>query len=460
MSSPLSTLKKMKRTPLPQWEKPDNHPKRNPLREFQVAADHGSSISDPNPPGTPNAPHITKMSQKKGSPSSPEPRSAVLQQLSCLEQRVRAQAEEICQKDKRISALEEALRVKKEIFERRYIMLQRQVIEMESFLMDYDMIWVGSENTDAKECEQAYNFKGLWTPSGAPADRRFHFNFDLVLEKIQELNILAGEGETYIQTTTTGAQLAQQEPVELWLYQNGIVMFDGPFRTYREQKTQQFMQDLMDGYFPSELQERFPDGVPFEVHDRRNEQFIPKQQKKTFPGHGHVIRKNNGKNSFNAAPEGGKKLGQGERAGQVMTIREGLEGALQVTRSKQGSSDAHYRNLVTFVDTPALQSFQAKSQCRESSVITLKIRSEDGDHIYMLKMNCSETIGHVRQYLDKHREGDMSSYDIVSVSPRCSFDDDSQTIRACGLTANTSLLLRPRPATPVMKQQHEVCKNI
>lgn len=28
---------------------------------------------------------------------------------------------------------------------------------------------------------------------------------------------------------------------------------------------QQCMQDLMDGYFPSELQERFPDGVPFEV---------------------------------------------------------------------------------------------------------------------------------------------------------------------------------------------------
>lgn len=28
---------------------------------------------------------------------------------------------------------------------------------------------------------------------------------------------------------------------------------------------QQCMQDLMDGYFPSELQGRFPDGVPLEV---------------------------------------------------------------------------------------------------------------------------------------------------------------------------------------------------
>lgn len=28
---------------------------------------------------------------------------------------------------------------------------------------------------------------------------------------------------------------------------------------------QQCMQDLMDGFFPSELQTRYPDGVPFEV---------------------------------------------------------------------------------------------------------------------------------------------------------------------------------------------------
>ncbi|KAJ0000237.1 hypothetical protein NQD34_012079 [Periophthalmus magnuspinnatus] len=450
MSSPLSTLKKMKRTPLQQWEKTDNQPRRNPLRELHAAPARGSSISDPNPLVTCSTNHETKMTQKKGSPSSPELPSTVLQQISSLEQRVRAQAEEIYQKDKRIFALEEALRVKKEIFKRKYMMLQQQVFEMESFLMDYNMIWVGSENTDAEECEKAYNFKGLWTPPETSADRRFHVNFDLVLEKIQELNILAGEGETYIQTTTTGAQLAQREPVELWLYRNGIVMFDGPFRTYREQKTQQFMQDLMDGYFPSELQERFPDGVPFEVHDRRDQHFIPKPQKKTFPGHGHVIRENNGKNttSVNAAPASGIKLGQGVKAGQVMMIREDLERALQVARNKQDSSNTRCRNSVTFVDTPALQSFQAKSQrpVSDNDVTTLKIRSEDGGDTYMLKMNCSETIGHIRQYLDKHRGGDMLSYDIISVYPHCCYDDNSQTFRACGLTTNTSLLLRTRPA--------------
>lgn len=37
------------------------------------------------------------------------------------------------------------------------------------------------------------------------------------------------------------------------------------------------------------------------------------------------------------------------------------------------------------------------------NLVTLKIKSEDGNHTFKLKMCFSETIGHLRQYLDKHR---------------------------------------------------------
>lgn len=63
-------------------------------------------------------------------------------------------------------------------------------------------------------------------------------NFDLVLQRIKELNVLAGEGECFVQSTATGAQLAKKDPIRLSLYSNGIVMFDGPFRSYQEQSTQ------------------------------------------------------------------------------------------------------------------------------------------------------------------------------------------------------------------------------
>lgn len=63
-------------------------------------------------------------------------------------------------------------------------------------------------------------------------------NFDLVLQRIRELNILAGDSECFVRSTATGARLAKKHPIHLSLYSNGIVMFDGPFRSYQEQSTQ------------------------------------------------------------------------------------------------------------------------------------------------------------------------------------------------------------------------------
>ena len=55
------------------------------------------------------------------------------------------------------------------------------------------------------------------------------------------------------------------DPIQLTLYANGIFLFNGPFRPFTEVTTQTFLQDVLDGYFPSELQKRYPDGVPFNV---------------------------------------------------------------------------------------------------------------------------------------------------------------------------------------------------
>lgn len=42
-------------------------------------------------------------------------------------------------------------------------------------------------------------------------------------------------------------------------------MFNGPFRPYTDATTQRCIKDFMDGYFPSELQSRYPEGIPFKV---------------------------------------------------------------------------------------------------------------------------------------------------------------------------------------------------
>ena len=39
----------------------------------------------------------------------------------------------------------------------------------------------------------------------------------------------------------------------------------------------------------------------------------------------------------------------------------------------------------------------------DEDVATLRVKSEDGNQSYILIMHISETIGHLRQYLDIHR---------------------------------------------------------
>ncbi|NWR42621.1 UBX11 protein, partial [Regulus satrapa] len=86
-------------------------------------------------------------------------------------------------------------------------------------------------------------------------------DLDLVLENVKDLNSLVGEGVCEVEHTARGARLRRPEPVPLMLYQDGLVVGQGSFRPYQHPATQQCLQDIMDGYFPSELQPLYPDGV-------------------------------------------------------------------------------------------------------------------------------------------------------------------------------------------------------
>ncbi|XP_047454347.1 UBX domain-containing protein 11 [Mugil cephalus] len=461
MSSPLSMLKKRRRTPLQgpgdeQWAKQKVPFRRNLLKEFQTALAPDVS-SEPNPP-PPSAPSeastsVSKAPAKKGAPPSDfELMSAMMQRVTLLENTVKSQSEEIKQKDKKISVLQKKLKVQEEPghsrgssgrddFERTCQQLQKQVQEMEKFLSDYGLVWVGEDDTrDAAE--------------DASADRSFRMNFDLVLQRIKELNVLAGDGESFVRATSTGAQLAHKDPIRLMLYRNGIVMFDGPFRSYQEQSTQECMQDLMDGYFPTELQERFPDGVPFEVHDRRDEEFAFRLPWDTFPGGGQAVCGETCESAVDSTLPG-RKLTVDQflnklpklvvKAGRVIDIRDSVRATLQ------GSSDAQSSSSVILIDTPALQAMTGRPLTSTADqppvtrgVVTLRVKSEDGSQVYVVTMCFSETVGDLREYLDKHRGVGRPGYDIISAYPQRHYDDDGQTLQSCGLSTNATLLLRKR----------------
>ncbi|XP_042220624.1 uncharacterized protein LOC121865354 [Homarus americanus] len=80
------------------------------------------------------------------------------------------------------------------------------------------------------------------------------------------------------QSSKVGRQAC--ESLQLTLYKNGVVVDDGGFRSFESVKTRQFLQDILDGFFPSELQDIYPQGVPIKVRDKRQVIFLPNSSKR------------------------------------------------------------------------------------------------------------------------------------------------------------------------------------
>ncbi|XP_075120544.1 UBX domain-containing protein 11 [Leptodactylus fuscus] len=383
--------------------------------------------------------------------------SSTVKRVSELETRVKQQARENQLKDQEIAALEQKIKKlqirridypqgEKQVHEveKKCKELQKKVNDMEQFLSDYGLIWVGDEGS-SNDFQQE-------TPQGSSEQSGYSFqpDFDRVLENLQDLNVLGGDGVSHIEYKERAARLKLPEPVPLTLYKNGIIMFQGPFRSYQESSTQQCLRDIMDGYFPSELQARFPDGVTFQVTDMRNIMFRERRPWDQFPGTGHSVgcaEENPNETSeipgsrhsiqqfLNRLP---KSVIQG---GRVMDIQGPVRDILLGPKADESLLES---SLVSSMDV----GYQ-----KPANVCTLRIKSEAGDHTYKVQMLPNETIGDLRACLSQHISSDVSSYDIISRYPHHVYDDDTCTLQEAGLVPNALLLLRRKKPKDPEKQK-------
>ncbi|XP_071993164.1 UBX domain-containing protein 11 [Engystomops pustulosus] len=372
--------------------------------------------------------------------------SSTVKRISELETQVKLQARDIQIKDQAIVTLEEKIKKlqvrktdhtqgEKQVheLEKKCKELQKKVTDMEQFLSDYGLTWVGDEGSS-----EAYKQENPQIGTGN-SSYSFQPDFDLVLENLRDLNVLGGEGVSQIEYKAGAARLRPPEPVPLTLYKNGIIMFQGPFRSYQEPSTQQCLMDIMDGYFPSELQTRFPDGVTFKVNDMRNVAFRERRPWDQFPGHGQSVGCAEG-NATETSELPGPRLSVQQflnrlpksviQSGRVMDIQGPIRETLL----------AHEADEI-LVESPLILSMNKGSQVNVG-MCTLRIKSEAGDHTYKVRMLPSETIGDLRSYLSQHRAADIKSCDIISRFPHYVYDNNTCTLQEAGLVPNALLLLR------------------
>ncbi|XP_072465545.1 UBX domain-containing protein 11 isoform X2 [Notamacropus eugenii] len=512
MSSPLASLSKIRRVPL--QSDVQNTGRRSLPSRMKVFGEDEDDLSND---GLSSEEKISGVGCSIERPfpmgrSGSLPRdmgliSSLVKKLNELEEKVKKQAEELNIKDQWIKSLK--LKIKSlqsdedqrslthtEELEAKCQYLQNQVHEMERFLNDYGLEWVGEPSEIEMEMEtdlepEKWTLKKLWKPgtprllgeSTVPAPT---VDFDELLENLRDLSLLAGEGQSLVHTSSSMAVLKTPEPVPLTLYQNGIIMFNGPFRPFSDVSTQQCIQDILDGFFPSELKKVYPSGVPFqrkgrggqswahlrpgpqqegdscagrtlEVTDLRNVVYQEKQLPKVFSGTGYVIGRTNSKETKklndqpvieNPLPFVGNSFSQNStitkeqflkklpkfviRNGEVIEVREPIRETLEGCSGPQE----------ILVETERLR--QSSS---EIPTTTLRIKSENGEQTFVLPMSPVDTIGDVRRYLAQARNRDPATFEIFTVFPPTVYKDDSKTLQACGLVPNAILLLRP-PRTP------------
>ena len=119
----------------------------------------------------------------------------------------------------------------------------------------------------------------------------FKCDYDLLVRNVNELNSLTDYNEPKIVEFQHkhGAKFETSRAVRLALYANGICLYDGPFRPFTDGLTKKFCIDIMDGYFPSELQQTYPDGVAFELVDKRDVIFKDPTADLLSSTHGHRL---------------------------------------------------------------------------------------------------------------------------------------------------------------------------
>ena len=134
--------------------------------------------------------------------------------------------------------------------------LYKQITEMTKFLEDYGLHWVGGP---------APEFASF--PSG-PLD------MELFMNRIADLNRLADSTSAKLRESGNISRLQHAPVMALVLLDTGFTVNGGELRPYSEKRNGMFIQDIVDGFFPGEFKERYPDGIKFTVEDRRSEELF------------------------------------------------------------------------------------------------------------------------------------------------------------------------------------------
>lgn len=298
--------------------------------------------------------------------------------------------------------------------------LQRQLMEMEQFLADYGLYWVGNDNSLKEKVQQ--------DDENHPISEMQHF--DLFAKKVSELNSLISEEPAKVVTSSNGggvkARLAHMseivESIKIIMYKNGIMVKRGPFRPAGSDSFNSFTRDILDGYFPSEFRESAPDGVILDLTDKRNEYF--KHDSSTESSYRGEEMK--AAQFLDRLPKtvikGGDIVSVRSHVGSKLNSGQDIQSNSQNSDNK---SELHNNflsgNDVVHLSTPAKLALQNNLDYGNDVITSIQVRWYDGKCVFILKMFGSDIVAHVKELIANYisQQGDKET--VPTFSLRCAY---------------------------------------
>lgn len=308
--------------------------------------------------------------------------------------------------------------------------LLKQVLDMETFLRDYGLVWVGTNRKDVE----------IVASDASSEQASQSVPFHIFNDKIEELNHIVKSEPAQIIKIGGAARLAHPEEslkrIRVSYYKNGLLINRGPFREVGSETYFAFVRDVMDGYFPSEYKDMAPEGVIFDVVNKSDEVYV-------------------------AGSEGGqmsreqflRRLPKNViRNGEVIDIRDDLSSRIDTptslssvitdNSSNDGKDPVASKGAAVHLLTPVYEDLQASREVTD--VTTVQIKQPQGRNVLIAKMRASDTIGNVRVEITRYFAS-LGSEDVQfdlrsAFPPRCLSDD--VTLYEAGLVPNGTLHMK------------------
>jgi len=228
------------------------------------------------------------------------------------------------------------------------------------------------------------------------------------------------------------------------------------------------LQDILDGYFPSEWRATYPQGVVLELRDETDKVFSPPAA--TVPAAAPSSAAEGGSRGSAAsaiaslASLGGDDLAlmptqeflsrlpaRVVRGGHVLSLRDDLSAMLIGGGGAGGEADAAAvpGPAIVVADTPwAHGSSTTGGDGGSTAIATLQIKSGDGLQTLVVRLPATATVRELRDVIDAHR-AHTTPYELRTAYPRKALDDIAATLTDAKLAPSSTLHLRVLPPVPV-----------